>query len=43
MLLGMDDSLLISIAFGGSWFFEVIVLCGLRLELCSLTGKGNSV
>jgi hypothetical protein len=39
----MDDSLLTRIEFGGSWFFEVIVSCGLGLELCLLSGKGNSV
>lgn len=39
----MDDYLLTRIEFGGSWFFEVIVLCGFRLNLCLLSGKGNSV
>ena len=39
----MDDSLLTSIEFGGSWFFEVILLCELGQELCLLSGKGNSV
>jgi hypothetical protein len=28
VVLGMDDSLLTRIEFGGSWFFEVIALCG---------------